>query len=103
MGEHALPEGLELLRDERGLALVADGVELRGDFSRMLPRLRPDRLSRELLVRAAEALCRATSAMDLAVAANEVRTAATEIGRIVGKTYSDDLLDALFSRFCVGK
>ena len=53
MGEHALPEGLELLRDERGLALVADGVELRGDFSRMLPRLRPDRLSRELLVRAA--------------------------------------------------
>ena len=58
---------------------------------------------KELVVRAAEALCRATSAMDLAVAANEVRTAATEIGRIVGKTYSDDLLDALFSRFCVGK
>ncbi len=58
---------------------------------------------KELLVRAAEALCRATSAMDLAVAANEVRAAASEIGRIVGKTYSDDLLDALFSRFCVGK
>jgi len=58
---------------------------------------------KELLVRAAEALGRATAAMDLAVAANEVRTAATEIGRIVGKTYSDDLLDALFSRFCVGK
>ena len=58
---------------------------------------------KELLVRAAAALCRATSAMDLAVAANEVRAAASEIGRIVGKTYSDDLLDALFSRFCVGK
>ena len=56
-----------------------------------------------LLVRAADALCRAASAADLAVAANEVRTAASEIGRIVGKTYSDDLLDALFSRFCVGK
>lgn len=56
-----------------------------------------------LLVRAADALCRAVSAADLAVAANEVRTAASEIGRIVGKTYSDDLLDALFSRFCVGK
>ncbi len=48
-----LPEGLELRRDEQGLALVADGVELRGDFARMLPRLRPDRLSKELLVRAA--------------------------------------------------
>ena len=58
---------------------------------------------KELLVRAAEALDRASSAADLAVAANEVRTAASEIGRIVGKTYSDDLLDALFSRFCVGK
>lgn len=56
-----------------------------------------------LLVRAADALRRAASAADLAVAANEVRTAACEIGRIVGKTYSDDLLDALFSRFCVGK
>lgn len=48
-----LPEGLELRRDEQGLALVADGVELRGDFARMLLRLRPDRLSKELLVRAA--------------------------------------------------
>ena len=56
-----------------------------------------------LLVRAADALRRAASAADLAVTANEVRTAASEIGRIVGKTYSDDLLDALFSRFCVGK
>ena len=56
-----------------------------------------------LLVRAAAALRRAASAAGLAVAANEVRTAASEIGRIVGKTYSDDLLDALFSRFCVGK
>lgn len=48
-----LPEGLELREDERGLALVGDGMELRGDLSRMLPRLRPANLRRELLVRAA--------------------------------------------------
>lgn len=48
-----LPEGLELRRDERGLALVGRGMELRGDFAHMLPRLRQDRLSKELLVRAA--------------------------------------------------
>ena len=48
-----LPEGLELREDERGLALAGDGMELRGDFARLLPRLRPDRLHRELLVRAA--------------------------------------------------
>lgn len=48
-----LPEGLALCRDERGLALVGAGMELRGDFTRLLPRLRQDRLSKELLVRAA--------------------------------------------------
>ena len=48
-----LPEGLELREDERGVALVGDGMELRGDFARLLPRLRRDRVSRELLVRAA--------------------------------------------------
>ena len=52
-GQIALPEGLELRRDERGLALVGDGMELRGDFSRMLARLRPANLNKELLVRAA--------------------------------------------------
>lgn len=48
-----LPEGLELRQDERGLALVGDGMELCGDFARLLPRLRYDRVGRELLVRAA--------------------------------------------------
>ncbi len=45
--------GVELRETPEGLALVSDGLELRGDFTRMLPRLRPGRLSRELLVRAA--------------------------------------------------
>ena len=48
-----LPAGLELRRDERGLALVGDGLELCGDFAHLLPRLRQPNLSRELLVRAA--------------------------------------------------
>lgn len=44
---------LTLREDERGLALVGDGLELRCDFSRSLPRLRASNLHRELLVRAA--------------------------------------------------
>ena len=40
------------MRNE-GLTLVGDGMELRGDFSRMVNRLQQNRLSRELLVRAA--------------------------------------------------
>ena len=47
-----LPEGLELRRGPAGLTLLGDGMELAADLSRMLPRLRPDRLGRELLVRA---------------------------------------------------
>jgi len=39
----------------------------------------------------------------LVIAANELRTAAEGLGRIVGRVYSDDLLDTIFSRFCVGK
>ena len=43
---------VRLVRDDYGLALVGDGMELRGDFSRMLPRLRQGRLQQELLVKA---------------------------------------------------
>ena len=49
----ALPEGLSWYRDEQGLALACGDMLLRGDFTHMLPRLRADRLARELLVRAA--------------------------------------------------
>ena len=56
-------------------------------------------LARASLDAAREAL----SIPDLVLAANEMRAAAEALGRILGKVYSEDLLDALFSRFCVGK
>ena len=56
-------------------------------------------LARASLDAAREAL----SIPDLVLAANEMRSAAEALGRILGKVYSEDLLDALFSRFCVGK
>jgi tRNA modification GTPase len=40
---------------------------------------------------------------DLVIAANELRKAAEALGRIVGRVYSEDLLESIFSRFCVGK
>ena len=39
----------------------------------------------------------------LVIAANLLRDAAEALGRIVGRVYSEDLLDTIFSRFCVGK
>ena len=48
----SLPEGVGLRRIDGRLTLMADGMELAEDFREMLPRLRPDRLGRELLVKA---------------------------------------------------
>ena len=45
--------GLLLEQRPAGLTLCGDGMELAGDFGALLPRLRQDRLARELLVRAA--------------------------------------------------
>ena len=39
----------------------------------------------------------------LVMAGNHLREAAEALGRIVGRSYSEDLLDTIFSRFCVGK
>lgn len=40
---------------------------------------------------------------DLVLAGNALARTAEELGKPLGAVYSDDLLDALFSRFCVGK
>lgn len=58
------------------------------------------RLTTECLQRA-HALASTTHADELI--ASEVRTAWTELGSILGTVYTDDLLDRIFSRFCIGK
>jgi tRNA modification GTPase len=40
---------------------------------------------------------------NMVIAAGHLRESAEALGRIVGRVYSDDLLDCIFSRFCVGK
>ncbi len=37
------------------------------------------------------------------LAAAEIRLALEELGKVVGAVYADDVLDRIFSRFCVGK
>lgn len=37
------------------------------------------------------------------VVASEIRLALDDIGMVAGTVYTDDILDALFSRFCIGK
>lgn len=60
----------------------------------------------EVLVNAVEDISAAVSHVgdgETLLAANRMRAASERIGRLVGKTYTDDLLDSIFSRFCVGK
>jgi tRNA modification GTPase len=40
---------------------------------------------------------------DSIIAATHLRAALEAMGRIIGRTYSEELLAAVFSRFCVGK
>jgi tRNA modification GTPase len=60
------------------------------------------------LVRAAEAIDRAIAELAqpsaaAELAAVEARDALEAMGRVTGETADEELLDALFSRFCVGK
>jgi tRNA modification GTPase len=62
---------------------------------------------RESLRQAAESLERAgalarTRAGEELVAA-ETRVALDELGKVIGAVYTDDVLDRIFSRFCIGK
>lgn len=52
-GATAATGGMRLLVGEKGLSLEGDGMSLAADLSRMVPRLRPGNLGRELVVRAA--------------------------------------------------
>jgi tRNA modification GTPase len=61
----------------------------------------------DALQRARVALERTVAALrgglGLELAALDLRIAANAVGEIVGKTTTDDLLDAIFSQFCIGK
>jgi tRNA modification GTPase len=62
---------------------------------------------RDSVARATEALFRATQLAQAhageELIAAEIRLALDELAQIVGAVYTDDLLDRIFSRFCIGK
>ena len=62
---------------------------------------------RESLRAAAEGLSRARDIVRTGggeeLAAAEIRVALAELGKVVGAVYTDDVLDRIFSRFCIGK
>jgi tRNA modification GTPase len=94
-------QGMEKLKD-----LIRDliwGGEIKAEMLQVMINSR----HQEALTRAREATLRAREALGaglgLELAAMELRSATTAIGEIVGRTATEDLLDLIFSQFCIGK
>jgi tRNA modification GTPase len=62
-----------------------------------------NRRQTERLEEAANALRDAGGAADLVIIAEQLRQARTAFDRLTGRAGVEDLLDALFGRFCLGK
>ena len=58
---------------------------------------------RAAMTEAVDALTRFDAHAPLELSCEELRLAATAIGKITGKIWVDDVLDLVFSRFCIGK
>lgn len=93
----AVGAALALRCDCRGLTLMGDGMELQADFTRMIPRLKPGRLQRELLVRAAriKGLTGTPTAFDATAGLGEDSLLLAAAGFDVTLSESDPVIAAL--------
>ncbi len=58
---------------------------------------------RDLLAQCASALTQAAEADDWLITAEHLRQARLALDALTGRAHTEDLLDTLFGRFCVGK
>ncbi len=84
-------------------ALLALLVERARSLLPLPDSLALDRRQHDLTTTACQAIYRAAAQHDPVVAAEDLRAARTAIDQISGRTGVEDLLDALFGRFCLGK
>jgi tRNA modification GTPase len=93
--------GIEALKD--AIKELVWAGEIRSDMLEVMINARHQdalRRAREATVRAADAL-RGDVPLDLV--AVDLRAATNAIGEVVGQTATEDLLDAIFREFCIGK
>ncbi|AKH43337.1 tRNA modification GTPase MnmE [Croceibacterium atlanticum] len=62
-----------------------------------------NRRQRDLLADALDSLSQASEQSDPLILAENFRQARTSFDRLIGRTSTEDVLDALFGRFCIGK
>ena len=92
-------------------ALTGEGVdELKGALVEVAKSVLPkpgevalNARQHRLVSEARAALLSAASLKDLLLIGEELRNARLAFDRLIGKTTTEDMLDALFGRFCIGK
>lgn len=93
--------GLETLKDAIK-AMVWSG-EARADMSQVTINSRHQDALRRARAATEKAIAALRQSLTLELAAFDLRVATDAIGEIVGKTGTEDLLDSIFSQFCIGK
>jgi tRNA modification GTPase len=91
-------------RSQLGVAELLSRIEL--EARRLIPAedtIALNRRQAEHIGEAAAAIERATGAPQLILVAEELRVARNAFDRLTGRAGVEDVLDALFSRFCLGK
>jgi len=83
------------------IAILTAAAQSRLDSGSVIPFTRSRH--REALRDTHAALERALAAPAIELMAEDLRLAAHALGRISGRVRVDDILDAVFSRFCIGK
>lgn len=94
-------QGIEALKD--AIRNLAWSGEIRAEMLEVMINSRHQEAlqrARAATLRAAEAL-RAEATLELVAA--DLHTAVNAVGEIVGQTTTEDLLDRIFSQFCIGK
>ena len=95
-------QGIEALKDAIK-ELVWSG-EIKAEMLQVMINSRhQDALNRARVGDAAGRLMRCAADATLELVAMDLRIAANAVGEIVGKTTTEDLLDSIFSQFCIGK
>jgi tRNA modification GTPase len=94
-------EGIELLND------AIKGLVWSGEINAEMLQVMINSRHQNALNRGREATLRTIEALrsgaTLELAAMDLRIAVNAVGEIVGKTATEDLLDMIFSQFCIGK
>jgi tRNA modification GTPase len=109
-----LPPGISALDvcclTGKGIEAVKDAIKEKvwaGEIQAGMWQVMINSRHQDALQRARTAIERTVAALrdglGLELAALDLRIAANAVGEIVGKTTTDDLLDAIFSQFCIGK